>query len=204
MITNFRLIGDVHGKYGQYHRLLRKARHTIQIGDFGFDYNTLSNVDAEQHRILGGNHDNYDEIEKWPHFLGNHGVHSVPGFGDLFFVRGGFSIDRHIRIEGHDWWRKEELDMGECYTAMTEYGIVRPDFVVTHACPTTIVPHVTESPWIAPSRTCQLLERLFGTHQPKTWVFGHYHKSFDAIIDGTRFVCLDELECLDLPFPQKD
>lgn len=198
MTSNFRIIGDVHGKYKQYHRLLRKAKFTLQVGDFGFDYTTLKGVDARRHKILGGNHDNYNDIGNWPHFLGDYGVHTVEGFGDIFFVRGGFSIDRHFRVEGIDWWKAEELDMGECYSALLEYERIKPNFVVTHECPSTIVPHVTASSQIMPSRTKQLLERMFAIHQPKMWVFGHYHRSWSKTIDGTKFVCLNELGCLDL------
>lgn len=197
MKANFRLIGDVHGRYGPYHRLLRKAKSTVQVGDFGFKYETLSAVDARRHMILGGNHDNYDEMPNWPHFFGDFGVHTVEGFGDIFFIRGGLSIDRHLRTEGISWWANEELSMAKCYEALAEYKRVRPNFVVSHECPQTVVPHVTESLRIIPSRTNQLLEQLFAIHQPRTWVFGHYHKSWRKMIDGTQFVCLDELECLD-------
>ena len=198
MNTNFRIIGDVHGHYEYYHRLLRKSLSTIQVGDFGFDYTTLSGVDARRHRILGGNHDNYDEMGNWPHFLGNYGVHTIEGFGDIFFIRGGLSIDRHLRTEGVTWWVDEELSMAECYAAMAKYARVKPNFVVSHECPVSIVPHVTASLKIIPSRTNQLLEQLFAIHQPKRWVFGHYHRSWKNVIDGTQFICLDELECLDL------
>ncbi len=197
MITNFRIIGDVHRHYGPYHRLLRKAKHTLQVGDFGFKYETLSAVDARQHRVLGGNHDNYDEMSRWPHFLGNFGIHSVEGFGDIFFVRGGFSTDRDTRTEGVDWWSDEELGMADCYAALGEYSRVKPRFVVTHECPITVVPYATSSLHIIPSRTNQLLERMFAVHKPERWVFGHHHRSLDRVIDGTHFTCLDELECLD-------
>lgn len=198
MKTNFRLIGDVHGHYEYYHRLLRKAKSTVQVGDFGFKYTTLSLVDAKRHKILGGNHDNYDDIELWPHFLGDYGVHTVEGFGDIFFVRGGLSIDRHLRTEGVSWWAKEELDMAKCYAALTEYRKVKPAFVVSHVCPKSIVPYATQSLHIIPSRTDQLLEEMFAAHRPQRWVFGHYHKSWNKVVDDTLFTCLDELECLDL------
>lgn len=197
MQTNFRLIGDVHGHYGKYHRLLRKAKSTLQIGDFGFEYTTLSAVDARRHRIIGGNHDNYDEVGNWPHFLGDYGVHTVDGFGDIFFIRGGFSIDRHLRMEGVSWWQAEELSMAECYAALAEYKRVKPNFVVSHMCPTRVVPHVTESLLIIPCRTNQLLEQMFSAHKPNRWIFGHFHKSWTKAVDDTLFTCLDELECLD-------
>lgn len=197
MKTNFRLIGDVHGHYRKYHQLLRKAQSTLQIGDFGFEYTTLSAVDARRHRIIGGNHDNYDEIGNWPHCLGDYGVHTVDGFGDIFFIRGGQSIDRHLRIEGISWWRAEELSMAECYAALAEYKRVKPNFVVSHECPRSVIPYVTESMLLIPSRTNQLLEQMFSAHKPARWIFGHFHKSWTKSIDGTLFTCLNELECLD-------
>lgn len=199
MITNFRIIGDVHGHHGRYHLMLRKAKFTLQLGDFGFDYGTLLFVDPKYHKLIGGNHDNYDEIDDCPNCLGDYGVHSVPGFGDIFFVRGALSIDRHIRTEGLDWWPEEELSMADCYAALELYSKVKPDFVVTHACPITVIPHVTSSTKIYPSRTCQLLERMFAVNPPKRWVFGHYHRSWSKTIDGTYFTCLNELEYLDFP-----
>ena len=33
-----RIIGDVHGHYDRYVKLAKKARHSIQLGDLGFDY----------------------------------------------------------------------------------------------------------------------------------------------------------------------
>jgi hypothetical protein len=198
MKTNFRLIGDIHGHHRDYHQLLQKAQSTVQVGDFGFKYATLSTVDARQHRILGGNHDNYDDVGNWPHFLGDYGVHTIKGFGDIFFIRGGLSIDRHLRTEGISWWANEELGMAECYAAMAEYEKTKPIFVVSHECPQSIVPYVTESSRIIPSRTNQLLEQMLSTHKPERWVFGHFHKSWDKIVEGTQFTCLNKLECLDL------
>ena len=212
MKAHLRLIGDVHGYWGSYHLLLRKAHFTVQLGDFGFDYATLSTVDPDRHKFLGGNHDNYDEVEKWPHYLGDYGLHCVPGFRDIFFVRGGYSIDSQTggrdggpRIMGLDWWPDdpayrpaEELYMADCYAALEEYSRIRPDFVITHECPTSVIPHVTASSRLKPTRTNQLLERMLDVHQPRRWVFGHYHRSWQRVIGRTHFTCLRELECLDL------
>jgi hypothetical protein len=197
MIANLRIIGDVHGHFSSYHHLIKKAQQTLQVGDFGFDYTTLRNVDPKCHRILPGNHDNYNKVGDWPHFLGDYGNHNVPGFGDIFYVRGGLSIDRHIRTEGVNWWQDEELGMTASYKALAEYSRIKPQFVVTHTCPTTVIPYVTLSMDIRPSRTSQLLEQMFAVHQPARWVFGHFHRSFEKDIDGTRFTCLPELGCLD-------
>jgi Icc-related predicted phosphoesterase len=42
------------------------------------------------------------------------------------------------------------------------------------------------------------LHMMFQEHQPKLWVFGHHHQSKDVQINGTRFVCLNELETMTL------
>jgi hypothetical protein len=33
---------------------------------------------------------------------------------------------------------------------------------------------------------------MFELHQPKLWVFGHYHTDYDEVIQGTRFVCVNK------------
>jgi hypothetical protein len=43
-----------------------------------------------------------------------------------------------------------------------------------------------------------MLEELFNIHKPELWVFGHYHVSRTVEEQGTRFVCLNELETLDV------
>lgn len=70
------IIGDVHGKYDSYYKIVRqKDRHpyTVQLGDFGFKYDTVKNLDGNCHKIIGGNHDNYSKIIEVPHYLGDYG-----------------------------------------------------------------------------------------------------------------------------------
>lgn len=35
-------------------------------------------------------------------------------------------------------------------------------------------------------------------HRPKVWVFGHYHIDKDFELNGTRFICLNELSTIDV------
>ena len=94
MIT---LIGDVHGKYEKYHRILsrqEKNPYTLQIGDFGFRYETLKNVDHTKHLILPGNHDNYDTCYNYRHFLSDYGYMVNFNGIDFFYYRGANSIDK--------------------------------------------------------------------------------------------------------------
>ena len=49
-----------------------------------------------------------------------------------------------------------------------------------------------------PSRTRQAFDAMMSIHRPKLWIFGHWHRSRNEMIDGTRFICLAELEHKDI------
>jgi hypothetical protein len=140
-----RFIGDVHGKQSQYTGLANKAEYSIQVGDIGFNYKWIKrNLDATRHRCIAGNHDLYTEdngifINQTPHFLGDYGVYTVPEFGDIFFVRGGNSIDKKSRTEWVDWFRREELSYVEGTKAIELYCDIKPKFMVSHECPANIM-----------------------------------------------------------------
>lgn len=198
MKHHLRIIGDVHGLKEKYLHLLRKTEYSIQLGDMGFDYDFLKSVDSERHKFFGGNHDNYNKIDV-PHNLGNHGVYSIPNWGDIFFVRGAYSIDWAHRTLGVSWWFAEELNCREAQEALEAYGKAKPNFVITHGCPTSIVQYVTGSTWVERTQTGNLLQAMLDIHKPQVWVFGHFHKSWRQKIVETEFICLNELECLDFP-----
>ena len=192
------LIGDAHGKYDRYVKMARKREHTVQIGDLGFKYDCLKNLDESRHKVLGGNHDNYDIIANWPHYLGDYGAFSLGGV-DFFFYRGAYSIDRQLRTIGIDWWSQEQLGIEAFMEAREVYRKVKPSVVLTHDCPESICSHfLPPDAHIYQNQTGWALQELFRIHQPSTWVFGHYHISKRVQADGTEFVCLDELETLDL------
>ena len=88
----FTAIGDVHGKYDLYLDICGVKERTLQIGDLGFRYGCLENLDPESHKIVAGNHDNYDTIAQFPNYLGDWGFHTLGGT-EFFFLRGAYSID---------------------------------------------------------------------------------------------------------------
>lgn len=191
-------IGDVHGHYLDYMETIRNYEHSIQLGDYGFDWLTLKTVDPDNHKVLAGNHDNYDEAPTMPHYLGDFGQITHGGI-ELFFVRGGFSIDRRMRIEGRSWWRAEELETAEMCNAIELYNDVKPDLVISHECPADVVTKVVRSTKLfPPSNTAQLLAAMLCIHKPKLWIFGHHHNSKVFGHKGTEFRCLAELETFTL------
>jgi hypothetical protein len=194
MIT---VIGDVHGKYKRYHEIIRETeRHpyTVQLGDFGFDYGTVFNVDNEKHKIIGGNHDHYGRIIHIPHYLGDFGYSCLNGVS-FFYYRGAYSIDQKYRTVGIDWWPEEQVNVEGFMKARELYRETKPDIVITHDCPESISPYLLNpGAQIFQNQTGYFLQEFFNIHQPKMWLFGHYHRSWKMNINGTDFQCLNELE----------
>lgn len=210
-------VGDVHGKFKAFIKIVSPFRHSFCVGDVGFIYNELSVLHHYSHKMIAGNHDNYSarngETEYHKkyfmqpyHFLGDYGVHTIPEYGEFFFVRGAWSIDRKHRIPGLSWWVDEELDRETGALALSFYQDIKPKYVVTHECPFEVLAHLDLDPEFArdfghkdsciKTKTNQLLQSMLDFHRPKLWIFGHFHKSFDKVIDGTRFICLPELGTL--------
>lgn len=193
-----RVIGDVHGLYQNYLDLIANRRHSVQVGDFGFDYKVLEGLDPNNHKIIGGNHDNYDAIVNCPNYLGDYGT-AVVGGVKFFFVRGENSIDAHLRIEGSTWWRNEELTMEQGYAAVEAYSQAKPDIVISHGCPAGVISSfITNSLKATPSRTSQILDAMWSAHRPSWWIFGHHHNTKKIMVENCEFKCLNELETIDI------
>ena len=194
MIT---LIGDLHGKYEKYHRILSRQEenpYTLQVGDFGFRYDTLKNVDSTRHLILPGNHDNYAACYNYPHFLGDYGYTSLNRI-EFFYYRGAYSIDRQYRTIGIDWWENEQVNIDQFMKARELYRDIKPEVMITHDCPQDIALQMLEPGQRAYENiTSWALQELYNIHQPKLWFYGHWHRSVKIQHGNTQFVCLNELE----------
>lgn len=196
----FTAIGDAHGQYDRYVKMARKREHTLQIGDLGFKYGCLENLDPERHKIVGGNHDNYDILPNFPHYLGDWGNVSLGGT-EFFFLRGAYSIDRDSRTIGIDWWSQEEIPIESFMEAREFYRECKPRIFISHTCPEVMAAHFLDARRqhrIHVTKTGWMLDELFNIHQPELWVFGHYHVSKSVTQGRTKFVCLDELETMDV------
>lgn len=202
-------IGDVHGKYRQYSRIMDKYKNTIQVGDMGVGFRRPT-ADPDEvswqpnpshkkmaeggHRFIRGNHDN-------PNVCRNHSQWIKDGHieADVMFIGGALSIDRAWRIEGYSYWLDEELSFMQLDALMTAYLEKKPKVMVTHECPEIIAARMMKKYKLElPSVTRQAFQRYWEMHQPEIWIYGHWHMSFDEVINGTRFVCLNELETKDI------
>jgi hypothetical protein len=107
-----------------------------------------------------------------------------------------------LRFEGYTWWPDEELSNEELLKIQEKYLDLKPKIMVTHDCPDIIADEIMSAfntiKYEDPSRTRQAFNSYWELHKPDIWIFGHWHTSMDFNRLGTRFICLNELEVLDL------
>lgn len=201
-----KFIGDVHGKFNQYKKLIRENRDTIQVGDLGIGFRRWPHGEFTQNppydemvaanaRFIRGNHDNPSICRNNTQWIKDGTVE-----GDCMFVGGAFSIDWQYRYNEFSWWEDEQCSEEQFMEFFKLYQETKPRVMVTHDCPHEVIKYIPSSAKfdIPPSYTGKMLTHFWQTHRPEIWVFGHHHHSLDINLLGTRFVCLDELEMKDL------
>lgn len=195
------VVGDLHGHWSemlQYLRILRDHSYDgeiLQIGDVGIGFGDQSSAEffddmfAEHQnmRFIRGNHDNPAEVKNSSHYIQDGLVE-----GERMFVGGGHSIDKEWRTPGLDWWEDEELSIEQFNRVIDTYLHAKPRQMFTHECPDFLLPLFPQKMLPIPSRTRQAFQAMWEAHKPELWVFGHFHLDFDQVIDGTRFICVNQ------------
>lgn len=195
------LVGDIHGKVREFLALIKpylnKGNTIIQLGDFGFGFIKIEDL-PEGVKLIRGNHDGPKEAREHKAYLGDYGTICNK---KVFFLSGAFSIDWEWRIPGASWWPDEELSQQELQAAIDFYADRKPEIVLTHEAPASVIPLVLRNFMLRPykkpcmdSRTSQALQAMLDIHQPKQWFFGHHHISCQYQVQNTAFRCLSELE----------
>lgn len=211
------LVGDTHGKYNEYYRIVSKSEYSIQLGDFGFsqawNYLHQSSLDPSLHKVILGNHDLHTSPRS-KFDLGDFGSFALDG-KEFYFIRGGLSIDRVYRI-GEElnggpktYWSQEELSFSQMLGCMEDYKTNHQNIVLSHVPPASIIDEIHGNKGNSilqrfkfhegfRENTSLLCDELLKIRPPDLWVFGHHHIKFDKTIDGTRFVCLPELGTMEI------
>lgn len=210
-MTKTRFIGDVHGYKNELALILNNipdnVTSVVQVGDMGVgmgqsDYWHESLEDmlqAVNGRFIRGNHDSPSQCKEMHTWINDGRIEN-----DVMFIGGAWSIDYQWRTEGLDWWRDEELSTEQFYGLISVYDYVRPRVMVTHDCPLSVSNKLfiergkSFSGAQYKTRTGSALEEMFTIHKPALWIFGHWHCNTDEVIDGTRFICLNELSYADI------
>jgi len=206
------IVGDVHGKINQFLDIVSEYRERssdliVQLGDLGFQKQWdevkkwCSKNNETNLRIIPGNHDDYDRYFQvvvnytWarvaPLLVNDIWIESK-----YFGVQGANSIDKHLRTEGKDWFSNEEMSYTQLGKAVDLYIESKPRIMFSHTCPSSVKKQLFN--YDESSRTEQALQFMFELHQPELHFFGHFHSHRDEVINGTRFICLAELQTFEL------
>lgn len=198
------LCGDCHGHLEKYLRILTEADErevpTMLLGELGFkkEHNWfISHKFNLRHKIIFGNHDYFPYLNK-PYSMGRFKAWTEPK-GSFFSIAGAFSIDKKYRTEGVTWFAEEEMSVGEQSECLALYEKFKPSYVLTHDGPESVIDDFFNYTYKFPNGnyTNKFYDTLLHYHKPKAWVFAHHHCSMDKVIDGTRFICLNEMETFD-------
>lgn len=199
------IFGDWHGSGWAITAIRSAAREGVStmlhVGDFGLDwpgakrgrYEAKVNkylVDARITLIIsGGNHDNWDSIEKLAvdadglatfrsniRILPRGGRTMVEGL-HIGGIGGAFSVDRHHRTEGKDWWANEEPTAEEARRLIAGGPI---DILITHDAPAGVPLkgdfELTAELLARAERTRVLLRGVVDELAPPHLFCGHWHQ----------------------------
>lgn len=191
-----RLLGDLHGDPVKINKLKQSLHFydlTIQLGDFGIGFGAeqyLKNTDSEKLKILLGNHDHWEELEKFPHALDRYGILELNG-KKIFYIGGAYSQDISERIPGLSWWYSEQLSLRELEDCLTLYenNCQEIDIMLSHDCPINCGQNILGY-FPYENTTNKLLYEAWKIKEPKLWFFCHYHRQFVKKIGNTNFQCL--------------
>ena len=208
-MSEITIIGDVHHKYNKLKNIIQENEYYVQVGDMGFDYRGLRNINSNTSKFFPGNHDNFDTLleNPPPHYLGRYGIYELNGV-EFFYIGGGYSIDEAFRRQDRihtnrkTWWHQEQLTFAEMEDCKRLFLENRPKLVLTHSPCRSIISQITTPDLIKKfgfdddfyCQTSLFLDHLFSLHQPLTWISGHMHKSYEIQKGNTLFKGLAELE----------
>ena len=197
-----RIISDVRTEEDFYLSLTKQATYTLQLGNLSnIHYKFLREVNPTYHKAISGTSEVFDPsseyyFRKFPHFLRDYGVWPIENFPAIFYLRGGESFDKSKKEAIGNWWSEEECSPEDLANAVEFYTYLKPKFMVTHECPLRVARQIAGKDvgeMTLRNSTSIALDAMFEEHKPEVWIFGRYRKYFSKFIEGTHFVCLNEV-----------
>ncbi len=170
--------------------------------------------------LLRGNHDDpgYFDGSRGEGRILYHPDYTLLELEDLhiLLVGGAVSIDRSVRVQEETWWSDERARYDEDALEMALEGIERLDVVATHSAPGFAFPSdklagelarwLVRDPSLADDirEEREIFDRIHAKLlsrglRPAYWFYGHFHQTHRQMIDGTQFICLNELRMMRIP-----
>ena len=193
------MIGDIHGEFGVYQDIIQDAEKSVQVGDFGIGFGIPAPLVGMNHRFIRGNHDCREQCE----MIGNYIPDGTTEDG-IMYVGGAFSVDKHYRTPGINWWHDEELNDYEFEAIYEKYVAFKPTTMVTHDLPqgiSDIVIPLGRKQYLK-NRTNFWLRQMWNAHKPDLWLCGHHHPQKGVVekVEGTNFIILPINGYIDIDF----
>ena len=114
----------------------------------------------------------------------------IPDGRKILFAGGAYSIDKHMRKLGVDWFPEETLShwhVGECFPRD-----VNIDIIVSHTCPLefmdTMLPY---DPYKANDETQNALSMCLEMYKPDLWYLAHWHHWARGSVKNTKWEALN-------------
>lgn len=211
MLKNIIITGDIHNDFGKLNTLINKKKPEFVIccGDFGYwepfarkigqkgALRSVKEIKPGYTKILwcDGNHEHFDSLEKRKSdevapnvfYMSRGSTFTLPDRRVIMFMGGGYSIDKHYRIQGRDWFPQETIS----YKDMMNLPDIKVDIFITHTCSTNILPEMlkhNELKHTDPSN--KALTQLWEKYKPSLWYFGHWHVNVKGTWQNTKWECL--------------
>ncbi len=208
-MKSIRFIGDVHGNWKKYKKIINECDTSIQVGDFGVGFVSkiteqvhsnppYDSMKKGDHRFIRGNHDNPSVCKKHPFWIPD----GTMVHDKIFCIGGAKSIDAHYRTEGYNWWVNEELSYKEFLIVCDAYEKLKPSIIVAHEMPESLTYIVcskcNKTKYDDSSITRQFLDNMLEIHKPDLFIHGHWHVNHHTIHKSVEYIGLGELEHIDL------
>jgi len=217
------VMGDIHANWGRLNVIMNKKSPDmiLQCGDFGFwphhkqfsldQIKNIRELKDENDKVVetktttvhwcDGNHEDFwslkdrpsNEIKDKVFYQPRGSSITLPDGRIVLFVGGAYSIDKHSRTEGVDWFSEEEpsyVDFENIYNLNHKV-----DIVISHTCPNEF--DMIGSPYFRGKvidSTRNLLSVVLEKFKPSLWYFGHWHDYKVGKYNDCYWTCLDMID----------
>ena len=201
-VGDFGWFPHVHDKTEQYTVMTSQG--------WAYKYTKFDQYGLKMHNTkmywCAGNHENHDDLserEKSGDTETMPNVFYMP-FGTtlelddgrtVLFCGGARSMDQRYRVEGVDWWRNEEIALGDLNKLPEE----KIDIVISHTSPIEFLMQMDNRGIVRLDSTDpnqrdgsrHALSYVLNKYKPDLWYFGHFHRACAGQFRGTRWHCID-------------
>lgn len=204
-----------------------KGDYLIVCGDCGIVFHTVGTMGYIEERrkiaeieklpftvlFVDGNHENFHRLYQYPkkrwqggwvHEIAPNILHLMRGEiytlegKTIFAMGGGYSRDKHMRIEGLSWWPEElpnEKEYKNAERSLKDAGM-KVDIIVSHQAPREIIRRMGRYPDAHDNELTGFLEWIMYEVDFKAWFFGHWHDDKE-VAPKFRLLWFDTVTCGD-------